>query len=303
MAPMSSPHDPDSIALPSSVSWAANSPLPRLDVATPHATAQVYLHGAHVAAWQPAHAAAPVLWMSAHSVFRPDKPIRGGVPICFPWFGPHRQDPDVPAHGFGRLTPWTLCDAGQGRDGSIMLTLTLEGDNVSQVWPHYFHADLRVVIGPALTLSLAVHNTDTIPFTFEEALHTYFAVGNIEQVAVTGLEATDYLDKVDGGSRSRQDGPVRFNGETDRVYLDTGSPCVIEDPIARRRITIAKWGSSCTVVWNPGVHKARAMADFGDDEWPGMLCIETANVGPAAVTLRPGDRHSMTAQISVEPAE
>jgi glucose-6-phosphate 1-epimerase len=302
-APMSSPHDPDMIALPSSVSWALRSPLPRLDVALPSATAQVYLHGGHLAAWQPAHAGAPVLWMSGHSFFRPDKPIRGGVPVCFPWFGPHREDPTAPAHGFGRLTPWTLCDASQPDDRSIALTLMLEDDNASPVWPHYFHADVRVVIGPTLTVSLEVHNSDTIPFTFEEALHTYFTVGNIQQVTVSGLEGTEYLDKADGGARKRQDGQIRFTGETDRVYLATSSPCVIHDPILRRRVTIAKQGSTSTVVWNPWVQKARAMADFGDDEWPGMLCIETANVAPAPITLRPGDRHSMTAEITVETAE
>ena len=300
---MRSAHDPDAVPLPSSVTWATRSPLPRLDVAGRHATAQIYLHGAHLAAWQPVHAREPVLWMSAHSLFKPDKPIRGGVPICFPWFGPHSEDKTVPSHGFGRLTPWTLCDAGETPDGTVHLTLQLEDDNASPVWPHYFHADLRVSIGRTLTVELFVDNPDQIAFSFEEALHTYFRVSNIEQVSVSGLENSEYFDKVTG-SRARQGAePIRFTGETDRVYAGTQTPCVIHDPGMKRRITIAKRGSHSTVVWNPWVQKARAMADFGDDEWPGMLCIETANVGDASVTLRPEDRHTMTAEITVEAAE
>jgi glucose-6-phosphate 1-epimerase len=297
---MGSAHDPDAVPLPSSVTWATGSLLPRLDVAGRHAEAQIYLHGGHLAAWQPVHAHDPVLWLSAHSFFKPDKPIRGGVPICFPWFGPHSGDPTAPAHGFGRLTPWTLCDAGESPDGTVNLTLQLEDDNASSVWPHYFHADLRVSIGKTLTLTLFVDNPDHIAFTFEEALHTYFSVSNIQQVSVSGLENAEYLDKV-SGSRQRQGAePIRFTGETDRVYVGTQAPCVIHDPGMKRRITIAKRGSDSTVVWNPWVRNARAMPDFGDDEWPGMLCIETANVGDAAVTLRPDDRHTMTAEISVE---
>ena len=300
---MRSAHDPDAVPLPSSVTWATRSPLPRLDVAGRHATAQIYLHGAHLAAWQPVHARDPVLWMSAHSLFKPDKPIRGGVPICFPWFGPHSEDKTVPSHGFGRLTPWTLCDAGETPDGTVHLTLQLEDDNASPVWPHYFHADLRVSIGRTLTVELFVDNPDHIAFSFEEALHTYFRVSNIEQVSVSGLENSEYFDKVTS-SRARQGAePIRFTGETDRVYAGTQTPCVIHDPGMKRRITIAKRGSHSTVVWNPWVQKARTMADFGDDEWPRMLCIETANVGDAAVTLRPEDRHTMTAEITVEAAE
>jgi glucose-6-phosphate 1-epimerase len=277
--------------------------LPSLDVAGRHASARIYLHGAQLAAWQPAHARGPVLWMSAHSHFRPDKPIRGGVPICFPWFGPYREDKTVPAHGFGRVVPWTLCDAGEAQDGTVNLTLQLEDDNASPVWPHYFHADLRLSIGRTLSLSLFVDNPDSIAFSYEAALHTYFSISNIETVSVSGLENEEYLDKVSHCRQRQGPEPIRFTGETDRVYLDTQAPCVIHDPGMNRQITIAKRGSRSTVVWNPWVQKARAMPDFGDDEWPGMLCVETANVGDAAVTLRPGDSHTMTAEISVGATE
>jgi glucose-6-phosphate 1-epimerase len=150
-------------------------------------------------------------------------------------------------------------------------------------------------------MALDVTNRDDVPFTFEEALHTYFSVGHIERVALTGLERTDYFDKVAGSARRGQpDEPIRFHGEMDRVYLDTGAACVIHDPGMKRRIRIAKSGSRATVVWNPWIAKARAMPDFGDLEWPGMLCVETANVEGAAVRLEPGHTHRMTASIDVE---
>ena len=299
---MSSFNEADGVRLPAGVTSPAASPLPRLDVATPQATAQIYFHGAHLAAWQPSHAGAPVLWMSGHSLFRADKPIRGGVPICFPWFGPHREDPTAPAHGFARLSPWTLCDAGESADGAVTLTFQLEDDNASPVWPHHVHADLRVSIGSTLRLDLDVQNLDTVPFSFEAALHTYLTVSSIDRIAVSGLEHTEYLDKVAGLARRRQAAePIAFTAETDRLYLNTSSSCVVEDPGLARRITIAKEGSHSTVVWNPWIDKAKSMADFGDDEWRGMVCVETANVGDAAVTLRPGDRHRMTAIITVEP--
>ena len=275
--------------------------LPRVAVTTPRATAEVYLHGAHVTAWQPA-GAAPVIWVSRDSQYQADKPIRGGVPVCFPWFAAHATDASAPMHGFARLRTWTLESADQ-RDGEVHLTFGLADDETSRrsAWPHRFRASYRVVIGDRLGLALDVFNTGDSPFTFEAALHTYFSVGDIRQVGVTGLAGTDYLDKVDGFARKREgDAPIRFAGETDRVYLETESTCTIHDPGLRRRIAIAKTGSRSTIVWNPWVDKARAMPDFGDDEWPSMLCIETANVRDAAVSVEPGSHHTMTAVIALD---
>jgi D-hexose-6-phosphate mutarotase len=150
-------------------------------------------------------------------------------------------------------------------------------------------------------MALEVHNTGSSPLVFEEALHTYFAVGDIRRVSIEGLEATDYLDKVGGiTKRSQGPNPVTFTGETDRVYLNTRATCVAHDPAGGRNISAAKDGSNATVVWNPWTAKAKAMPDFGDDEWPGMLCIETANVADVAVTVQPGQAHTMTAVVSAK---
>jgi glucose-6-phosphate 1-epimerase len=281
------------IALPSSVHVEPGAGgLPRLVISSRHAAAEMYFHGAHVTAWQPASASGPVVWLSRKSVFAENKAIRGGVPICFPWFGANAADPKAPAHGIARLRLWTLLDAQQDADDIVSITMGLEGDT--------FRAQYRVEIGPSLTLQLQIHNPAQTPFTFEEALHTYFAVQDVRNVTVSGLEDTEYLDKVAGFERRLQPHePIRFTGETDRVYLNTRAACVIHDPGARRTITISKTGSDTTVVWNPWVDKARAMADFGDDEWPEMVCVETCNVGDYARTLAPGESHTMTAIIAV----
>jgi glucose-6-phosphate 1-epimerase len=239
--------------------------------------------------------------MSGHSYFQRDKPIRGGVPICFPWFGPHPQDSAEPAHGFARISPWTLCEADESADGTVSLAFELEADNASLVWPHHFHADVRFTIGATARIELIVQNVDTVPFSFEEALHTYFTVSDISGVAISGLEETAYLDKVGGQTpRAAEGSPIRFSGETDRVYTDTTADCTIDDAGLHRCIVVSKEHSKSTVVWNPWTAKARAMQDFGDEEWHGMVCVESANVGPAAVTLHPGERHRMSVSLAVE---
>jgi glucose-6-phosphate 1-epimerase len=265
--------------------------LPKLAIATPHGTAELYFHGAHLTAWHPAHSA-PVLWMSRESRFESGSPIRGGVPICFPWFGALATDPNAPAHGYARLLEWALIDAIEPADGRVTLTMELMLPGV--------RAQYRVTVGPTLTLDLEVHNVGSAPFTFEEALHSYFAVQDVRQVTITGIERTDFLDKVGGFSRRTQgEEPIRFTGETDRVYLNTQATCVIHDPGLRRAIGIHKQQSDATVIWNPWIGKAKAMQDFGDDEWPEMVCVETCNVNVHARTLPAGERHTMTAVIEV----
>jgi D-hexose-6-phosphate mutarotase len=272
--------------------------LPKVVVATPLASAEVYLHGAHVTHYQPA-GQPPVLFMSGASKFEPGKAIRGGVPICFPWFGPLEGHPKAPAHGFARITAWTLNSATRAADDTVTLTLEFARDeDPGSDWPHAFRAVYVVTVGRELTTALTVHHVHGEPFLFEAALHSYFVVGDVKQVSIAGLEHTPYLDKTKAGAEQPGvDAPIRFTGETDRVYLDTTAPCVATDPAMGRTITVTKSGSDSTVVWNPWIAKAKAMADFGDDEWPGMLCIETANVGRSAVTLAAGQSHTMSATV------
>lgn len=264
------------------------------------AAAQVYLHGAHVTHWRPKDCQ-PVLWMSKKSWFEPGEPIRGGVPLCLPWFGQNADAPDAPNHGFARLHAWQVTDTTINSDGSVSATLAFEpDDSIAIAWPHPFAATLTVTVGESLTIALSVTNRDDKPMTFTEALHTYFAVGDVRDIVITGLEGARYTSKVEGGTFDQGDEPIRFKGMVDRVYTDSEATCLLEDPGLNRQITVAKRGSKSTVVWNPHEEKAEAMPDFGDDEWPGMVCIETANALNNAVTLGAGATHTIEARISVE---
>ncbi len=280
---------------------AGNGGLAKAIVTTPLAIAEIYLNGAHVTHFQPT-GQKPVLFMSGKSRFEPGKPIRGGVPICFPWFGNLEGHPQAPAHGFARTSEWTVRTATRSPDGVVTLGFALDcHDANSTDWPHACSALYTAAIGSTLGLSLTISHHTGEPFLFEEALHTYFSVADVRQVSVDGLSHTGYLDKLQAGREFMEGAtPVRITGETDRVYLDTTATCEIHDPVAGRTLVVKKKGSNATVLWNPWVAKSKAMADFGDDEWPGMLCIETCNVGRSAVRLSPGESHTMSAEISVK---
>jgi D-hexose-6-phosphate mutarotase len=239
--------------------------------------------------------------MSGSSHFAPGKPIRGGVPLIFPWFGPRAGHPDAPAHGFARTVEWQIESLSIDSDETVTAVFQLEAsDQTRGAWPHDFRLRFRVAVGRTLTMTLEVENTGYAPFTFEDALHTYFAVSDVRETTTTGLENTEYLDKTDGMQRKQQGPePIRITQETDRMYENTRTTCAFDDPGLQRRVVVEKSGSQTTVLWNPWIAKAAAMPDFGDDEWPRMLCIETANAGANAITLAPQATHTMRALISV----
>jgi len=270
----------------------------RAIVETPHAEATLYLHGAHVTHYQP-RGGRPVLFTSRESRFQSGQPIRGGVPIVFPWFGPHGVDSSAPMHGFARVAEWRLEAANQEPDGSVVLSFGLDSARATHpAWPHAYAAHYSVRIGPRLELSFEVTNLSDRTVTYEESLHTYLTVEDVRAVEIRGLAGATYADNTDGMKRKTQESePLRITGETVRVYLGTRAACVLDEPTAGRRLFVEKWGSDATVVWNPWVAKAKAMPDFGDEEWPRMLCIETANVGEYTIQLPPGARHVLGARI------
>lgn len=265
-------------------------PAPRhVDVAT--ASAAIYDHGAHVTSWVPT-GSSEVLFLSSAAVLDSDAAIRGGVPICFPWFGPGRTGAMTPAHGFARRSTWVLSHVDEMPD-RVLLTFELDArDIASDDFTAPFNAVYRISVGPTLDLDLTVTNTGTETFSFEEALHAYLTVGDVEQVRIEGLGGSSYLDKVAGGAERRQVGDVEFTGETDRIYRSRAQVTVV-DPVLDRRIIVTRRGSSDVVVWNPGRDKGQALSDLGDGEWRGFVCVEGANVLDAAVTLEPGQLHSM----------
>ncbi|HEY3901987.1 MAG TPA: D-hexose-6-phosphate mutarotase [Chthoniobacter sp.] len=274
--------------------------LPRLVIRSKLAEAHIYLHGAHVSHFQPRDQA-PVLFMSEKSLFAADKAIRGGVPVIFPWFGARSGHPESPSHGFARTAEWQVESVSEDGDGVITAVFQLaSGPETRAQWPNDFELRYRVAVGRQLVLTLEVENTSSAAFTFENALHTYLAVSNVRQTFTSGLEDADYLDKTDNFQRKNQGkDAIRITQETDRVYENTRKTCTVDDPGLHRRLIVEKGGSQSTVVWNPWIAKAAALGDFGDDEWPRMLCIETANVGANTLTLEPGKTQSMRAVISV----
>ena len=270
-----------------------------IDITTAFATASIALQGAHVLAWQPV-GQKPVIWLSKAAKFVPGKSVRGGVPLCWPWFGPHSSEAGYPAHGFARTLPWTLTDAHKLPDGRVRLEFAPKINDAALVqWPHASTVKATVTVGRELVVGLATQNTGTTPFQIGQALHTYFAIGDIAQVSVAGLEGSTYIDKVAGGKRTKQKGVVTFAGEVDRVYLDTAGCTGIIDPVLKRTLLITSTGSRSTVVWNPGAAKAAKMGDFGKQGENKMVCVETANAADDVITLAPGESHRMTAQYRV----
>jgi glucose-6-phosphate 1-epimerase len=262
---------------------------------------ELYLQGAQVTAWKPRDER-PVLFTSPKSTFAPGRAIRGGVPVIFPWFGPSRHAPAAPQHGFARTATWHLDGVETAGSKSLTMTLTLtDGDVGSTIWPEPFRAIYAVTFAQTLLLRLAVQNRGRHPIVFEEALHTYFAISEISDIAISGLAGATYIDKTDAARRKVQTtDPVNITAETDRVYLDTPGQCVIEDRGWRRRVVIEKDGAASTVVWNPWAEKAAALADLGDPLWRSMVCVETGNIADNEVQLAQNGAHQMSMAISVE---
>lgn len=262
--------------------------------------AKIALQGAQVFSWVPV-GEQPVIWLSEQAVFAAGKSLRGGVPVCWPWFGAHATRKDVPAHGFARTVNWSLNESRLLDDGRIYLVFILDGDTMPRdMWPHNCELQLQMSIGDTLDLSLVTTNTDKQAITISEALHTYFAVGDVRRVQIQGLDNTAYLDKVDGFLQKHQRGAITINSEVDRVYVDTDSECVIEDSHWQRRIHIQKRGSRSTVVWNPWQEKANTMGDLGEQGYLYMLCVESANAMHNAINLAPGERHALEVHYHVE---
>ena len=272
--------------------------LARAIVSTPAAEGELYLQGAHVTHWAP-RGQRPVLFVSSKSSFAPGKAIRGGVPVIFPWFGPRSDGKPGPSHGFARTLEWTVADTSI-RDGDrVEITLALGPNDTTRDFGYAdFHLRFRVTFGAELEMELETRNDAAKILTFEEALHTYFAVGDIDRVAVSGLEGTAFIDKTDGFQRKQQGNePLQISRETDQVHLGTPAACVIHDLSWNRHIVVEKSGSNSTVVWNPWSEKTQAMADMAPGDWKRMICVETANVADNAVHLAPNSSHKMSASI------
>ena len=277
---------------------AGNNGLLRVGITTPASTGEIYLHGAHLTSWRPA-GGEEVIFLSQRSQFEPGKAIRGGIPVCFPWFRNKVDDPKAPSHGFVRTKDWKLDEIEMRGDG-VMVSLSTSSDEGTKAWwPHDFHLLHRLTLGTALTQELVVSNTGATPLRFEEALHTYYRVGGAEAIRISGLDGVAYLDNTDANREKRQVGDIVFTAQTDSAYMDTTHAVEIADPILRRRLRLTKQNSRTTVVWNPWSTGAQSLADLGD-QWRAMACVEASNMRAFGVDLAPGQQHTMKTVIQVE---
>ena len=287
--------------LPGVLTFDTQNGLVRADVRTAAANGSFFLQGAHLTGWQPI-GFEPVIFLSRKSEFAPGRPIRGGVPIAFPWFATDQKPDRIdghpgPSHGFARIQDWTMLSAEREGEG-LRVALELGPTAMSRSMGFdRFHLGVEMSFQKRLTMRMTVKNNDQQPLRFEEAFHTYYTVTDVHEATLNGLEPTGYIDKTDGFKQKPASGvPLTFTRTLDRMYNNTSAPCVIHDGAGKRRITLRKTGSNTTVVWNPW----NELPDLGPWEWHEMLAVETVNAGVNAVTLAPGASWMMESEISVE---
>lgn len=276
--------------------WSPNFEV--LEISNAYATASIALTGAQVLQFQPLDQQ-PVLWLSESAHFNPEKSTRGGIPICWPWFGAHPDNAGLPSHGFVRGKAWQLDSVEDSENGTVVVLSTKDNDATQKLWPHSFTLELRIIIASTLNIELTTTNTGTTPLILTEALHSYFHVSDATNITVYGLENTRYFDKI-SKEFSNQTNSLKPTGLMDLVYMDTTADVIIEDPQWQRKIRISKSGSQTTVVWNPWKDKAQAMADFANDGYQTMICVESANALDNKVNVQPNESHQLITQISLE---
>lgn len=262
------------------------------------ATAVVALQGAQVLSYVPPNQS-DVLWLSPVAKLGTGKAVRGGVPVCWPWFGPHPTDPAKSAHGFVRARPWSVTGSA-AKSGRARLVLAYDASPKSQPdWPHRALAEIEITLAETLTISLSTENRGDNELVLTQALHTYLAVGDIGAVTIDGFVGQPFIDQLSPGPMRREHEPVTFKAEIDRIYQDSEGPVIVTDQKGARQIRVSKTGSRSTVIWNPWIGKSASLGDMGGDGYCHMLCVEAANAGNNSVTLASGERHRLTTELSV----
>jgi glucose-6-phosphate 1-epimerase len=281
---------PPVMNLPASVRLSDADPsYPVFEIDHPTCTARVALHGAHVMSWRPVDEE-EVLYLSPDAVFKEGKAIRGGIPVCWPWFNAHPADASQPSHGLVRGRFWEFLGATEDVRG-----VTLRFGIRVGIW----NAELTVKTGEELEVALESKNVSEVPVLVSGALHTYLGVSDIEQVRVVNLDGCTYLDTVGERQTRIQKGDVIFDKEVDRIYESSSSILLVDD-LSGRTILVEKSGSPSTVVWNPWAEKAAALADLPDDGYLKFCCIEAAIANDRAEIVMPGAAHVLMTRISVE---
>jgi glucose-6-phosphate 1-epimerase len=287
------------MTLPSSVSIVEEiSGYPIVVVNHPMASGRIALNGAHVMEWTP-KGSKPVLYMSPLAVLEPSKAIRGGIPICWPWFGPHPTDASQPAHGFVRNLMWTVGNVSENLTGVTLEFLLSDGPDSTPYWPHPFSLRLEIKMGVTLSVDLHITNTGASEWSMTGALHTYLCVDDVRDAAVMGLDDSYYVESRLSPDRIEQSGPVYFDREVDRLY-DSRDTVRLMDRKGRRTVVVDKGGSRATVVWNPWIEKSQRLSDLPDDAYPFFVCIEAANAGHQIINLGPGEVHTLSQRLRLQ---
>lgn len=271
-----------------------------ITVSNKFADADICLYGAHVLTFTPVNRM-DLLWVSAESEFEEGKAIRGGIPVCFPWFGPHKTDSSKPQHGFGRLMYWDVLETASRPNGETYIRLELNSSEKTKAyWPYDFHAEMTFTVGQFLTVSLNVTNTSAEAFDYSCALHSYFGLSSIENIAIEGLQNAKYHSQLEPGDFVQESSLLKIDGAVTRHYSQTDATCVIDDSIFIRRIRIAKEGSLNTTVWNPGAEACQQIRDMPDEAYHSFVCVETVNAFDGTIQLQPNESHKTIAVIGLE---
>lgn len=276
--------------------------LPAVRVANDAATAEIMLLGAHLISYVPAHST-ELIWMSSASQFKDGTPIRGGIPICWPWFAKHAQDPDnMPMHGFARHTSWGVTNVSEPDSRHTTVTLTLSDTPASRrLWPHPFRLDAIFTIADTLTVELVTLNLDDQPVVVSQGIHTYFQLKDIEAIRIHGFDNVTYFDKARGANdiKTMPAGPFAIREEVDGVFKHAPGPFVVDDPELNRTITVTTAGSDSAVIWNPWKERSAVLPDYTPDAYKTMVCVETCNALEDARTIQPGQSHAIKATYTV----
>ncbi|MDH5552501.1 MAG: D-hexose-6-phosphate mutarotase [Nitrosomonas sp.] len=273
--------------------------IPMIEVNTAKASALISIHAGQVLSYKPAGEAEDVLFLSEKAYYQSGKAIKGGAPVCWPWFGPDPEDKGRPGHGFVRNRPWNVISTEVVGNG-VKVTLGLEDTpETREIWPQSFVLKQEIVVSDSLSLTLITQNTGSEAFPITQAFHTYFKVGDISKAKVLGLEDCQYIDKVNNSEEKQQSGAVTINSEVDRIYLGVGNTMIIDDAALDRCIQIISQGNKTAVVWNPWEKISADMADLEDADYQRLLCVETTNAADDVVQVAPGGECRLVANYSV----
>lgn len=274
---------------------------PVVEIDNQKAKAKISVYSAQVLSYQPVGEAEDLLFVSENAYYQPGKATKGGIPICWPWFGPDPEGLGRASHGFVRNRMWTLLSAEETPAGETRVRLGVTASEETQeIWPHRFELVMEILVGAQLSITLITQNTGDEAFSITQAFHTYFTIGDVSQVRVLGLEETTYLDKTDGGAEKTQSGAITISAETDRIYTGVKPELIVEDGALGRRIRISTTGSHTAIVWNPWKEISIKMADLKELDYQRFICVETANAEDEVIEVSPGGDYRLQAVYTVE---